>query len=909
MKVLLPLIGLPLVLVLPGLVTLWALAPLRRLGLLERIYLLLSISLLLSGWLGLLLAQVGSYSPGLLLGLLFLYLVGMGGWAWRRGRPLWPAPERPLSLPFSLGVLLVTAVLAGLTFRPFELILGPRDAAVYPATAAAIARHGSVRIEDPLVAELAREAVENQERFFAQFFPPQHEGRFYYTHARMPGLFIADMAKGTVIPQFYHLYPTWLAIAFGLVGRKAGLLMTPYLSLLGGVGVLLLGRRLFGDWVGLGAGLFLSLNALQVWFARYSVSEGATQFLLFLALYAFARLEGGQEKETGFFGLLAGVAVGLVGLVRVDFVFVWLLLLPYLAHLFVRKRLHRGQRLFLLGWGLLAVHTFAQMLTLTWNYTLNSYYHRIQDWYTLAWLVYPLLTPILQEYFRGRTPVLHQPWRLVYELGVPLLVLAGLVALRRSEWLRRRVKGWWERRRQVVLWAVAGLFLLAAAYAYLVRPAVLTSEVLLHPWENRLVLEGYIGAPLPEGQAANLVRLGWYLSPLGVALGVLGIAGLILSASRRSWLLLLLGLVHTGLFTYQVFGMPHHIYIMRRYVPVVLPFFCLGMAWLLVRLARWERPRRVGLVVAAGLALLMVLYLAYTGRPFFRHTEYRGALEQVGALAERFQPEDVLLLIGGHRDAPFTIATPLEYLYERNALVLIAEKPDAALIEGQIRRWQEGGRNVYLLIGSSGGRLYLPHTRLEPLARFELAVPEFEQLTAQKPHNAYILRQQFGIYRPVVAAGDLLGPLPTTIDLGAEGYRNQAAGFYLDEVAPDGTTYCWTDGNALLRLPWPREAVTVTVTLRMAGGKRPAELGPAQVRLCFGEDCPATWTLQESFGFYSLTLPPGYLSPDEGGTVLLALRSAPWRQVDYGLGGDARTLGVQVDRVEVLVTPGPIPRP
>lgn len=909
MSLLLAILGLPLVLLLPGLITLTALAPLHRLDLLERIYLALAISLLASGWLGLVLAQAGLFSAGLLLALLGLYVVGLGWIAWRRERWRWEPLDRSGRASFVfLAALGVTVLFVVLALPPFEVILGPRDAAVYPATGAQIARHGGIVIHNPLVSILAEAPEQEQRALLSHFFPPQHPERFFYEYAHMPGFFITDLEKGTVVPQFYNLYPTWLGIAFSLFGLEAGLLMTPYLSLLGGLGVLMVGRRLFGPWVGLAAYLFLSLNSLQVWFARYSTSEGATQFLTFLAIYALVRLEGaGPELEPGrpadpFFGLLTGVALGMVGLVRVDFFITWAFFLPYLAYRFVTHRFRRAHRLLLLGLGLLAVHTAVQITTLSGAYTLNSYFHRIQDWYTLSWLVWPFLTPILRHYFLGRTPVMHQPWRLFYELGAPLLLLGLLLLLRHRPRWRERASRWLQRHRRPLLAVAAGLVVLLAAYTYLIRPGILTAEALRHPLENRLTLEGYIGAPVAEGRAANMVRLGWYLSPLGIALAVAGIAAMIVrETSRRSWFLLLVGLFYTVLLVYELFGDPHHVYIMRRYVPVALPFLSLAMAYALGWLARQAWFRRAGPILAGGLGLLMVLYFAVTGRPFFRHTEYQGALDQVEALAGQFGPDDLLLLINQGRDTPYTVATPLQYLFDQPALGIRHLQPNGPLIEEQIGRWQDQGYQVYLLMGNDGGRLFLPHTHLRWLRRFELAVPEFEPLTAQKPHNSYTLRLPYGIYAlaPRRDTPSPLGETPLTLDLGEGGYKYQVSGFHQDETDPDGTTYCWTDGRGVLRLPWPAEGGAVTITMRLAGGRRPAALGPAQVQVCLNEHCPAKWTLQEAFDRYSVSLAATAVPAQEGQTVLLEIRSSTWKQTAYDLGGDPRPLGVQVDWVRI----------
>ncbi|MER3457323.1 MAG: hypothetical protein C4309_00420, partial [Chloroflexota bacterium] len=55
---------------------------------------------------------------------------------------------------------------------------------------------------------------------------------------------------------------------------------------------------------------------------------------------------------------------------------------------------------------------------------------------------------------------------------------------------------------------------------------------------------------------------------------------------RRLWLPLGLALLATLLYLYRMLNNPHHIYTMRRYVPLVIPLFMLGAAYALVWL--WD---------------------------------------------------------------------------------------------------------------------------------------------------------------------------------------------------------------------------------------------------------------------------------------------------------------------------------
>ncbi len=107
----------------------------------------------------------------------------------------------------------------------------------------------------------------------------------------------------------------------------------------------------------------------------------------------------------------------------------------------------------------------------------------------------------------------------------------------------------------------------------------------------------YSDGTIPVQNHLNLVRMGWYLSPLGVWLGMIGISAMVAREDwQRAWPVLGVGLSFSFIYLRNIFNNPFHIYAMRRYVPVVLPFFVLGIAYVLIRLWEWrERGNQHGL--------------------------------------------------------------------------------------------------------------------------------------------------------------------------------------------------------------------------------------------------------------------------------------------------------------------------
>src|SRR4029079_18934553 len=147
-----------------------------------------------------------------------------------------------------------------------------------------------------------------------QAIPPEDVELFYrnpgepdYNWARFMGFPLERPRSARVVPEFLHLFPAFGAYLFQSMGVKGDLATPPVLGVLGTLAVYFALRRIFGPAPALLAALLLALNVVQVWFARFPVSEIVSQFLVFLGLYAFAQWE---ESGSAAFGALAGTAFG-----------------------------------------------------------------------------------------------------------------------------------------------------------------------------------------------------------------------------------------------------------------------------------------------------------------------------------------------------------------------------------------------------------------------------------------------------------------------------------------------------------------------------------------------------------------------------------------------------------------------
>lgn len=594
------------------------------------------------GTLALLLAQFGLFSlPAL--ATLWLLLVAV----------LWFTAPQPLTLqPYSgqrpqlqyLILLLWLPVALWLFLRPHEFILGAADAGVYINLGAEIAHSGSLIVEDDFLAALPESLTT------AVFRPITNAAATAYY---LPAFYLTDPARpGHITPQFYPTHPLWLAIAYSLGGVWAELMLPGVWALWGVLAVYVTVRQFAGWQTAVLALAGLTLNALQVWFARYPVTETFAQFLLWAGLWGVGGWLAGR-RDGRLWGLLGGLALGQSFLLRIDAVF----MLPVLGVLWL------------------------------WLWA-NG-----RSWRSYLWFFLPLAAQIAYSF-------LHGAWQSApyfYELfGFGLLLLqlywaiplfgglAGIGLL----WLLSRYRhqmgqlARWERPLRLAL--VIGI-LLATVYLWFIRPV--TGSIFIFD-------DPYSQSQVPWYDHENLLRIGWYLSPLGVWLGALGVTLMVWRVERKTAVLLAICLLFSALYLWNIRSNPHHIYTMRRYLAATIPLLVVGTAVLLGWLA--QQRGRSGLTLAAILSLAWLGGLGWSARGFISQVDLAGLIPQMEALAAQLPANAVIIFNEQDPIGPGdTLGTPLRFLYQRDVIKL---RDWTAVDEAELRKtmvgWLENGRSV-----------------------------------------------------------------------------------------------------------------------------------------------------------------------------------------------------------------------
>lgn len=679
----------------------------------------LGLGIAIIGWIALVLAEFGWFSIGRMAGLWLALVAALLFLNVRRhrvsdlfnrlpfGTTEYPAnilPRRFQALFLSVWVL----VGGGLFFRPHEFVIGGADAGVYVNLAASISNTGRILIDDPTLAGLDPELYPA----LLRPLPEAERASLVAPYYILPGFYVTGSPSGRITPQFYPLHAVWTAIVYGLSDVYGALRMTGLWALLGGIAVYLTTRQIAGWETAAIALTGLTLNALQIWFARYPTAEALTQFLLWTGLWSTMMWLQDRQPQP-LWGFLAGLTLGEVFLVRIDTYFLLAPVVILWLWLQWSGRWQRLHRWFFVPLLFLTVHSVVHALVLSRPYFFSTF---------------------------GFGVVLLERYWLMGLLMASLAAGLALVLYRYRNDLSRL-----EHYRRPLLSIAILAILLLVVYAWFIRPYVGDTSGSGSYW--------YSDIPIPgDLDRQNLVRLGWYLSPLGIGLAAIGTCLLVWEVDRYRIVILVVGLIFSLLYLWRIQANPHQIYTMRRYVPVVMPFAIVSAAYVLGWFLR--RNREWFTFVGLTVSLLWIIGLILSARGFVRQVDYDGIIAQFDALDDRLDNRSILIF---NDQSAVTrgdkVGTPLRFLYGHDVFSLRSpESLDDEAFRTAIAGWQDSGRTVYWV----GDLSTLPAMGLsagEPVT-FNIVYRVLEAPYDKKPSTVYPVNWEL-IITPLKASAQI----------------------------------------------------------------------------------------------------------------------------------------------------------
>ena len=804
----------------------------------EALFLAVALSVMASSWLALTLAEAASFSlvlAAVLLALLSAIAIVLG--RRRLGAPL-ARPERAAQLLPALAVLVVAFALQA---RPSEYLLGGRDPGTYIGAMAMIARTGGIAYTDPVVLSIPKPDVE-------LFY--RNPGNPDFSWGRFMGFPLERPESGRVFPEFFHLFPAFGAYLFAALGVKGALATPPVFGILGTLAAFFALRRLFGDAPALLAGLLLAVNVVQVWFARYPVSEPVSQFLVFVAFLAVALWE---ESGSAVFGALFGAALGLSLLVRIDGV---LLVAPLALYLIVRRA------------------------------------HADLPWRKAAAALLPLLLlsahAALHAAFFARKYIVNIATRPYWQQPAwvfAVLAAVALAALIAAGYLGPRLVRLLETHGDAVRTAAMAVLLLLAGYAYFLRPlfsawAGADGNDPALKWPDPGILERLGFRHLAAHDAQSLVRLGWFVTPLGLALALFGLLVAIREWKARYLFPIATLVAYSGFYFYKIRIYNDYYFALRRFVPAILPLAIALAAFALVRIAAGGPLRRVCAALLA--ATLGALFLRDT-LPIARFTDWKGAVAFVDDVARRFGKDDVVIF--EQAQSIHLLSLPLWAVHGVSVLELARFNPDPDKLRDLVAAWRVRYRNIYFVhtYRTDLCGLFLEHVEDGTFGSFE-----WERAYGRPPARPEFRALRFTISR-VVPPEELQVPALAEVDIGGSD-DFQVSGFFDKEGGGDHT-FRWTGSCASVYLPGARGGDTLVLTA--STGHRP-DVKPVSVLL---SGVPlGSFTPTSDWGDARLTL-PATLPP---GPPVLRFDVPAWRPANlFPDSSDSRDLGIMVDRLRL----------
>ncbi|MEM7331958.1 MAG: glycosyltransferase family 39 protein [Chloroflexota bacterium] len=800
------------------------------------------------GWTGVVLVSFGQFSLlNVTLAALFL---GGGLWLWKRP---FASPKFQTLHATELGLLLLMLGAAIVYFRPHEYVLGGIDPGVYVNIAANAVRTGEFHVNDEWSANLVPFAdVTLREQ------PPQWRSRYL----QFVGWYLDDKTPGRIIPQFFPFHSMLVAVGISLGGLFAGLLVTPVWGVLSLTAVYYTTRQLFNEWVGILTAVFLAITPTHIYFARYPTTEPLTLLLVFTGLLAFQKLwdnEAGKE----LWGILMGISFGAAFLTRIDLPVVAILLVGFLFLRWWQNEWHKGWTLAAVALSTLMAHAAVSA------WLLNAPY---------VWNTYGGVATLLG----GSTVVIG-----VGVVGVTLAV-GCLVLIWRTEWqtfVASPVGRFLRSRR--LRWMIAISVVAISLFAYFVRPII--QPVVSYPsWPT--------GAEAFLLDGENWVRLGWYLTPLGLALATIGLAIIVLRYSlNRFGFFLFVGGLSIIQYVYRIFNTPYHIYAMRRYVPIVIPVLVVFAAvalWLL-----FQQERRWIKVATVVIGIGLFGGLLYQARFVLPLRDLEGATAQLVQVANAIEP-DAILVISEPATSTFadTFGPPLRFIYGHDIATIRQGGVEAeAYIQALQALAEAQKRPLQLLSTSAIDPVVKEVFALEPVAFLPVRLPKLRNTYTDYPSVNQTVYYGIEVYNLAPAGNDLDTAETVLIDIGSIDTAYIVDGFYGKEPLPGEVTVRWTQETAVLEIPnQEADQLLIEVQARIF---RPEGVPPAPVIVTLDDQILGEFVPERALTAVSFQAPIN--TEDE--TSMLQFTTTTFSPAEINGSGDQRDLGFLLDWVQITV--------
>lgn len=589
--------------------------------------------------------------------------------------------------------LLASSIAVGslfLTLPAGEMILGGWDPGVYIHTAAAVSQSRSLQ-------------------FPADDFKDMSKGQLLSVSQGLHGIpepypGMRLLRNGKLSPQFFHLYPSLMAVTYTFFGLPGCLSLNACLNIGCILAMYCLVSRMWGQRWGLMAAALLALNPAQIWQAKFQTAEMLTQLLLLSGTAAL--LNTAQPGGRRLAAALAGVCYGLALITRYDTI---LFLAPLCVFLLWLASTQRVPRSVFLTVGLVLLCGCHALIHIK---LIAPYYH------PLPHLVVPAIT--IMGALGIMLTVVGRLWITFFRRPLPHLTTTARLLM-------------------------GCLFATFVFWAWYVRPRLTFDGHTFRAITSWAGIFGQTGLPavLSDPNAWNMHRLSEVFGWTGLLLACGGITIMLASPQTclvRAWLISSLCVM--GFLVTNALNDHFMMWIMRRFVPVVIPVLVVGAVAICKHAELQARKLssatgRVSSLACFMLVLLSCLPASYTMAASRNWPGLAGWCGTVNAA----MPRDSTLFCDQSG-----FAAPFRFLYGHKSYeVNIGASDSRADLNSLIRAVVAESPNVYFL--SKHGEPDIPGVAIERQSKYYLSSSILRQPKVRFPSGTKNRSGSFVLYR------------------------------------------------------------------------------------------------------------------------------------------------------------------
>ncbi|MDP8218133.1 MAG: glycosyltransferase family 39 protein [Candidatus Theseobacter exili] len=666
---------------------------------------------------------------------------------------------------------------------------------------------------------------------------------------KYPGFPIVDSKKAKILPGFYYFYPVWIAIISTVSNAKMALYTNAIFGLLSLLGLFYMAKSIFGEKTALISVLLLAANLAQIWHVRFPTSEILTQFLIFSGLYTLQKFITSSTNRTSlFFGILTSLCFAEAFTTRITTLLALIPIFIYFEFRSFNPIMKKHDKTFIKAFVILI----------------------------LAGALYNIFIASAPTNLLMKSSTIKK----LKILSIPVLFI-GLIVF---QVLRRnftRLQSW-------NIWShtITKSTLNKIAYTAFT-----------------LLLVGYLFASkIPLEFFTNLRQLGWFISPLGLFSGLLGLYLLIISKPSKQavpFIIIFVFVTFAILWDRQIHN--SFMWAERRYLPVIIPSFLILSSYALTFI--WKKlPSVISKSICLIIGLLILLHPITINKPILKIQDYKGTWDFCERLSNLFNNDDILICYGSW------LALPLSYIFGKTTLQISDQEyakriPFAKTILNSIDKWLIEGKRVYYL--SQEEQPFSNLINFIPIEKTTLVTKVLERRINSMPEKIENITIPLTIYR--------LEKIPNNfknkenkylIDIGHENL-SLISGFYDQEscLLPDldSKTYRWTNKKASMKLDISADDIPQIRKIHLSlKSFRPTGIPPAEIQVSIANEnlCTLKIPSVDDFNKYTIDIPGGLLNKNISAQLVLAVNI--WNPSADGTNRDKRDLGVVVEKIELV---------